>query len=63
MNRAGDVLQSIAYFIGTTFLAFQTKQFALFNLVLVAIWLVLAYQVGKEYGRLKSSGRPPCVDG
>lgn len=62
-HRAGDVLQSIAYFIGTTFLAFQTKQFALFNLVLVAIWLVLAYQVGKEYGRLKSSGRPPCVGG
>ncbi|MEE8361773.1 MAG: hypothetical protein V3R71_06425 [Gemmatimonadales bacterium] len=62
-HRAGDVLFSTTYFIGTTFLAFQTKQFALFNLVLVAIWLVLAYQIGKEYGRLKSSGRPPCVGG
>ncbi len=49
--RAGDVLSALLVFVGT-FLAFQTKHFALVNLFLVAIWFVLALMIGKENKRL-----------
>jgi AAA family ATP:ADP antiporter len=49
--RAGDVLSAVLVFAGTTYLALRTQGFARFNLVLVAIWLVLAYKVGREFGR------------
>ncbi len=60
-HRAGDVLVSLTFFIGTTFLAMETRHFALFNLGLVAIWLVLAVFIGREYKRLVASGSPPCM--
>jgi AAA family ATP:ADP antiporter len=48
-HRAGDVLSAVAVFVGTTFLAFGAGQFALFNVVLVLAWLVVAYRIGREY--------------
>ncbi len=30
-------------------------------IALVAIWLVLATLIGREYKRLVASGRPPCI--
>lgn len=50
--RAGDVLSAALVYAGVTWLAFETTQFALVNLVLVAIWLVIAIAVGKEYRSL-----------
>jgi len=50
--RAGDMLSAGLVFVGTTFLAFGTKQFALANLVLVAVWLALAVAIGREHGKL-----------
>jgi AAA family ATP:ADP antiporter len=49
--RAGDVLSAVLVFGGTTWLAMRTQGFAMFNLALVAIWLVLAWQVGREFHR------------
>ena len=49
--RAGDALQALLVFVGTTYLAFETRHFALFNLVLVVVWLVLAWMVGREFAR------------
>ena len=46
--RAGDVLSALLVYVGTTYLAFQTKQFALFTLVLVVIWIILAVAIGLE---------------
>jgi AAA family ATP:ADP antiporter len=60
-HRAGDVLVSLTFFIGSTFVAMETRHFALFNLGLVAIWLVLAVFIGREYKRLVASGTPPCM--
>ncbi len=50
--RAGDVFSAILVYAGTTWLSFKVKDFALFNLVLVFIWLILAYIIGKENKRL-----------
>jgi AAA family ATP:ADP antiporter len=54
--RAGDVLSALLVFGGTTYLAMGTQGFAVFNLVLVAIWLVLAFHVGRTFHNL-TAGR------
>jgi ATP:ADP antiporter, AAA family len=46
--RMGDVLSAGLVFIGTL-LAMQPRDFAIVNLVLVVIWLVVVTAVGKEY--------------
>jgi AAA family ATP:ADP antiporter len=55
-HRAGDVLQAVLVFVGTSLLAFQTKHFAVAILVLVAIWIILAVMVGRENKRLTANG-------
>ncbi len=50
--RTGDVLSAVLVYVGTSFLAFQTKHFALVNLVLVVVWLVLAVLTGRENRKL-----------
>jgi AAA family ATP:ADP antiporter len=54
--RAGDVISAGLVFAGTTWLGFGTKQFALANVVLVAVWLVIAVAIGRMFHRL--SARP-----
>jgi hypothetical protein len=58
--RAGDVLSAVLVFVGTTYLAMQASHFALFNIALVVLWLVLTVWIGRAYKRLVASGRPPC---
>ncbi len=60
--RAGDVLSAVVVFLGTTYLALGTSQFALVNITLVLIWLAIAVLIGREYVKLVASGRPPCVE-
>jgi AAA family ATP:ADP antiporter len=50
--RAGDALAALLVFVGTTFLAFQTREFALVNMAFVVIWIVLAVAVGLRYRTL-----------
>jgi len=50
--RAGDVLSAVLVFAGTTWLALTTKGFALFNVALVTLWLVLAILIGRHYRHL-----------
>jgi hypothetical protein len=38
------------------------SQFAMVNIALVLVWLVLAVLIGREYMKLVASGRPPCVE-
>jgi len=52
--RMGDVLQAATVFAGTTWLALRPQGFARFNLVLVVIWLVFAWQVGREFQKRTS---------
>ena len=53
--RAGDVLSAALVFLGVTFLSFGTKQFALVNLGLVVVWIVLAVLVGRENRKLTAA--------
>ena len=48
-KRAGDVLSAGLVYLGTQILTIPTQQFALVNMVLVVIWLVLAVMIGREY--------------
>jgi AAA family ATP:ADP antiporter len=50
-QRAGDVLSAALVFIGVTMLGLGTSGFARVNLVLAAVWLLLAIAVGREYAR------------
>ncbi|MGD8494992.1 MAG: MFS transporter [Gemmatimonadales bacterium] len=57
--RAGDVLSAAAVFVGTAWLSLGASQFAVLNLALVAVWLLIAWRVGAEYRELVRTGRPP----
>ncbi len=46
--RAGDVLSAVLVYVGTTWCAFQTSQFALFCIGLVIMWFALAVVIGIE---------------
>jgi len=46
--RAGDMLSTVLVLIGTTLLAFQVKHFAMVNIALVIVWLILAVFTGIE---------------
>jgi AAA family ATP:ADP antiporter len=50
--RAGDVLSAVVVFAGTTWLSLSTQGFALFNVALVAAWLVLAVMIGRRYRQI-----------
>ena len=52
--RAGDVLSALLVFVGTSLLVFKVKHFAIVNLILVLVWIVLAIMIGKENRRLTS---------
>lgn len=51
-QRAGDVLSAVLVFVGTALLTLSTQQFALINILLVCVWLVLAFLVGREHRKL-----------
>ena len=50
--RAGDVLSALSIYAGATRLGFGTREFALLNLGLGALWLALAVLTGRGYARL-----------
>ena len=49
--RFGDVASAGVVLVGAT-LGFAPRQFALVNVVLVAIWLILAVVIGRSFQRL-----------
>jgi AAA family ATP:ADP antiporter len=55
--RSGDVLSAVLVFVGTTMLGLSAMGFARVNLVLAAIWLLIALAIGREYVR-KSRALP-----
>ena len=57
--RSGDVLSALVVFAGTSYFALTASGFAKFNIVLVIVWLILAFLVGREYKRLVATGQPP----
>ncbi len=51
-QRAGDVLAALTWLGGTLLLGVAYTQLAAFNLVLIAVWLVVAVLIGRRYRRL-----------
>jgi AAA family ATP:ADP antiporter len=47
--RLGDVSAALLVFVGTTWLALGPRGFALANVILVVLWLVLAIRIGRRY--------------
>jgi AAA family ATP:ADP antiporter len=56
-QRAGDVLHSLLIFVATSVLALGTRDLALVNLVLVAVWIAIAVLIGRRYARLAAATR------
>ena len=46
--RAGDLLQAVVVFVGV-YLAFDVRSFAMVNLALVAVWLIVVVAIAREY--------------
>jgi AAA family ATP:ADP antiporter len=53
--RLGDVLSAVLVFIGTSVLVFGTQHFALVNMILVLVWIVLAILIGLENRKLSAA--------
>ena len=58
--RMGDVLSAALVYVGTTYFALNSSGFAKFVIVLVFVWIFLAFVVGRDYQRLVASGQPPA---
>jgi AAA family ATP:ADP antiporter len=58
--RAGDVLSAMLVFVGTTYFALNSSGFAKFVIVLIIVWLFLAFLVGRNYQSLVATGQPPA---
>jgi ATP:ADP antiporter, AAA family len=54
-QRAGDVLSAVTVFIATGVLGLAASRLAYFNLALVAVWLVIAVRIGRQYDRLAAA--------
>jgi AAA family ATP:ADP antiporter len=53
--RSGDTLAGLAVFVGTTFFATSVRGFAVMNLVLIAVWLVVAVLLVRRYYSLSAA--------
>jgi len=53
-HRAGDLLQLVVVLIGSA-LMFGTQHFAMVNLVLIAIWILLAFGIAAEHRKLSAT--------
>ena len=56
--RSGDVLSAALVFAGTTLFALSTRQFAMINILLVCMWLLLAFLIGREHRKLVRPQQP-----
>jgi AAA family ATP:ADP antiporter len=50
--RAGDLLSAGLVFLGTQVLAFKTQHFAMVNMVLVVVWIMIAFWTGRENAKM-----------
>ncbi len=51
--RAGDAVQAIAVWVGTTFLALSIEGFAVINVACILVWIFLTILIIREYKRKK----------
>ncbi|MFC2164284.1 NTP/NDP exchange transporter [Acidobacteriota bacterium] len=56
--RSGDVTSALIVFLGTTYFTFNVESFALFNVIMVGIWIVFSFLVIKEQKKLTPDALP-----
>ena len=59
--RFGDVLSAGLVFAGTRWLSFGSRQFALVNVALIVVWLILAVVIGLRFELLSVRGASPST--
>jgi AAA family ATP:ADP antiporter len=59
--RAGDMLSGVMTFVLIQWLALSVRNFALVNLAIVVVWLVLAARLAKENRRLTAEAEPAAA--
>jgi len=57
--RFGDLVSAVVVFVGTTWLALGVRGFAVLNVAVVLIWLVVATVLIRENRRLSAKEEPP----
>ncbi len=58
MQRAGDVVSAGLVFVGTQVLALSIRQFAVVNLVFVAVWPFVVLRLASDFDRLERGESP-----
>ncbi len=53
-HRSGDVLSAAVVFSGSTFLALKIEKFAMINVALVIIWIIIGISLAREHKRLST---------
>ena len=53
--RTGDVLQALTVFVGTTYLALRLEAFAIINVVVASVWIVLSFLTIREHKKLSAN--------
>lgn len=53
--RAGDLSHAALLYAGTHWLAMQARHYAMVNLALVAVWIVLTVFIGRRHDRLAAA--------
>ncbi len=56
--RLGDVASALVVYVGSSLLAWDVREFAVVNVVLIAIWLVVGIAILRENARLHTSRAP-----
>lgn len=59
--RMGDVVSAALVFGGTTFAGLSARGFAAVNAMLVVVWLLLAWQIGRQYRQLSVTQQAPVT--
>lgn len=57
--RLGDTFQAVVVFVGTTVFALSISGFALINMSIAVVWLVLAFFIGRRYKHLVETDQTP----
>jgi AAA family ATP:ADP antiporter len=63
--RGGDTLAALAVFLGTTYLAAKVEGYAVLNVIMVVVWILLTILVIREYKKIKAraedAGKPAAA--
>ena len=57
-HRIGDVFSAAVVFVGTSVFVFGARGFAIFNLVVIMIWLWVVLQIVREHKAIEAGERP-----